>query len=1818
MSTESATVDTKKSSFEPSKTQVDSQSTAVAVDPLDSTTRELQSTVDSSSVQDETLDLQQLADQFQFKATAQKDAMTVPSSIDVPDPVADPEASENHVFSSSGYVMDKGDMRELKAVDGIKAVQSDPAKLDQIIKSGKTGWTRWGSGFIVSGKLDPKSLGFLIPVMVNKSLTVAGKWMPIQVDYSQSATLLDAGQFQKLKTNLSDKQQGYYDRSKVKVTNINLNGGTKINEDSSVNDAQDASLLGQLGAFAARNSRFVRGQLQDQVDGMDTSSLAINKEDSKDATVEGTLGNMAAAFKNIAANYLSDFFPDTGFALQSTVITGVGTLVDYKGVFQLIDGQQGVEICSSFKVGTDDQNEVTYLGSSIAAVKNLELGNEIFKVQLNSTDELLHLDGNGAHLWLTGSDWAFSVLGNDIPVAAAGNFYYDLSNKGFYGNFEDIPLNLDLFGVSLVFQFAGIHLDQSALKIGSVKSIIDQLILFDSIKAGPTELELLHLDKGNLEIKGASSLATTQSLAIGGAVLENLGGDLVYSYKKGVSKVSVTNGNVKVTIAGFTAAVEGFSFDALRDELLFDSLTLEGTAFEKNLALEVTGFSIDSSDHYTFENAAGTIDTLSFLEGKIVLNNIEIGGSKDAGDLSLFASTAIEASDLSLIDELVIVNELSGTAAITSDLEEFHLAFNDFNATATIFDFTTTVTGLNYNQKEDQLTADNFTTDGELAGSSLHLSINGISYAHGKPMSFTNATGTLDQIALLEGKVKLSNITLSVENKGDDLELTGNSDLISESIAAKPIQIHSLSGTASFSHSKTEGTDISVAGLKLNATIFKADTVISDLNYSYKEKELTVKTFESIIPVLDKEVTFVAHQLSYKDGNLGLDSLTGTVDKISILEDKIAASNIELNLSDGLNKIIGSAEIVAQDLGTESLKIESLTGGIQVEKSDATTSISITNGAFAVDVLNFKGSGTGIDYDQTKNELKLNDLTLNGKVLGQDLSLGVKNLTKDESGFSFTSIEGKVSSLKLSYKELGTVETGDFNVFIEDNGGDLIINADFSITPTIASLNLGFATITNAATSLQFEYDSSKKGLDYHFEKVSAEQVTFDFWGSKNIGVANTISYDPKKGEFNAASAAISLKTPDALGGQELVFTALAIGISKDKVDYEKATAAWGGGALDLSVLKLKAPDSITLDKISDSIVINNLKATFNYDPIAASGGGDLRISKTGEISMDRMSATISSAQLSVIPESIPGLWPFELSIDVPLMPGLYGSFALGAKGIALAQIGGEVVYENKVLSLNLTATASATLIAYLKAAIKAGIPFLAEIQAYLKGSAIMGMEKAAFSLTKKYDFKDGVFSDKSTEGSYSLDLGAKMAVDAGISGKLFFFERTLYEVHIKTWDLGSTSISNEFKSLATADLTGGLKTSGFLEEGKTPEVPVSLKPKQYTQGLDELGKIIGINFDFAEAQPIVDGTFLTLLKDKAASQQKNLHSTFETDKYEGISKKLEAEYDQKRTDYITNASKLDIAKTDKFRDRLNALSDTYKEKSLKRTIKLYENDINHFNFKVANALYDRISELTIEDLTGKDPEIKDAAEFIESMETAAASKFTVIKTAADESRLQRLTKVDQVIENTEGGFIKDNFGFDISSLDVESDEVAFSSETKSVLASEIDHFNSRRLEFYYRSQADYSELSDQKDPIFIKKKLDNDIAIARTKMLNTSQELEAIKIKYSEENLVIKADERGSIKTFRESKEQYILRKRTQREDQIKIKEAAILASQSLLNKLETDKKSQIDAYRAVKSGWLQHHDYLKNQLNEASDPKDYLKIKEQIKDLGLIKPML
>jgi hypothetical protein len=1816
MSTESATVDTKKIAFEASKTKVDAQSTAVAVESVDSTARDLQSAADASPTQDVAVDLQQLADQFQFKSTTQDDAVVSQDSMGVQDPVADPEATQNHVFSSLGFVMDKGDMRELDAVDGIKAAEKDPEKLDKIIKSGKTGWTRWGSGFIVSGKLDPKSLGFLIPVMVNKSLTAAGKWMPVQVDYSQSSTLLNPGQLQKLKASLADRQQGYFDTSKVKITNVNLNEGKKINTDTSVNDAKDASLLGQVGAFAARNSRFVRGQLQDRVDGMDTSNLAINPDVSKEEPREGSIGNMAAAFKIIAGTYLSEFFPDTGFTLQSTSITGVGTLVDYKGVFELIQGQQGVEICSSFNVGTNDQNDVTYLGSSIAPISALELGNEIFKVKLNSTDELFHLDGNGTNLWLTASSWAFSFLGNDFPVAAAGNFYYNLADKGFYGNFEGIPLNLDLFGVSLVFQFAGIHLDQSELKIGSVKSMIDQLILFDKIKAGPTELELLNLDSGNLEIKGASSLVTTQSLTIGGAVLENLGGNLEYSYKKGVSKVSVANGHVKINIAGFTGTVEGFNFDALKDQLSFDSLKLEGTAFEKALALEVTGFKIDNSDNYTFEKALGTIDTLAFINGSILLNNIEIGGSKGAGALSLFASTDIEASDLSLIDNLVIINELTGNAGIITNLEEFNLTFKDFNATATIYDFTTSITGLNYDQKEDQLTADNFTTDGEIDGAKLRVSMNDISYSHGNPMTFTDGTGTLDQISLLQGKVQLNSITLSVANKGDDLELIGSSDIVSEAIGIEPIQINSLSGTASFSHSRKEGTNISVKGLQVDATIFQSSTLISDLNYNYKEKELSIKTFESKINILDKEVTFVAHQFSYKEGKLGMESLTGTVDKITILEDKIAASNIELNATDGLDKIIGSAELTSQDIGNESLRLESLTGAIQVEKSDATTSISISNGAFAVDVLNFKGSGTGIDYDHPKNELKFTDLTLNGKVLGQDLSLGVKDLTKNKSGFSFTSIEGKVSSLKLTYAELGTIETGDFNVLIEQNGADLKIKSDFSISPKIASLNLGFATVTDAATSLKFEYDSAKEGLDYHFGEVSAAQVTFDFWGSKNIGVADTINYDPKKGEFKAASASISLKTPEALGGRELVFTALKIGISKEKVDYEKATAAWGGGEVDFSVLKIKAPDSITLDKANEAIVINNLKATFSYDPVSAAGGGDLRISKTGQISLDRMSATISSSQISVIPESIPGLWPFELSIDVPIMPGLYGSFALGAKGAALANIGGEVSYENNVLSVNMTATSSAKLIAYLKAAIKAGIPFLAEIQAYLKGSAAMGLEKAAFSLTKKYDFKDGTFSDKSTEGSYSIDLGAKMSVDAGISGKLFFFERTLYEVHIKTWDLGSTSISNEFKSLASADLTGGLKTSGFLEEGKTPEVPISIKPKKYTKGLQALSEIIGINFSFSDAKPIIDGSFLELLKVKAASQQKDLESTFEADKYETTTKKLGTEYDKKREDYTTNASKLDFVKNDKFRDQLNTLNNIYKEKSLKRIVKLYESDINNYNFMVANSLYDRISELNIEDLTSKDPEIKDASDFIDKIEAEAASKFIVTKTAANNSRVKRLTEVDQVIEKTEGGFIKENFGFDLSSLDSASNEETVSPESKEILKSELESFNSKRIEFYYRNHADYLELNWQKEPVFIEKKLDDDISIINVKVSTTYSELEAVKRDYSEENLLIKAQERWSIKNLKESKEQYIVRKRAQRESNIKIKEAAITSSIDYLSRLATDKENQIHQYKAVKSGWLARHDYLKNQVNKASSPKDYQKIKEQIKDLGLVKP--
>lgn len=1630
MSTETKISKTQSDSFDTTKQKVDAQAgEPISANSIDTDTTDLSATLDASpQVADSDSD-QSLADLFAFSAFG--DVTSQDTTIEVTDDKIIDLGLLNHTYTAKGFVMDKGSLRDIKAVDEIKSGESDPSNLADVIKAGKSGSGFWKTSFMLPGSLDPKSLGFLVPVLVEKSGLAGNNWMPIKIDYENSRDLLNPKQFDKFKGSLLDQQEGYFDKSKVKVTNTNLNKGAKINKDDSVNEAKDSSILGKIGSFAAKNSRFVRGKMQEQLDAKDPEALAMNSDSDDSSELEGTIGKMASAFKVIASTYLTNFFPDTSFKLLDTNITGLGTFIEYSGMFQLIEGQDAVKITSSFNVETHDKNDVSYLGSSIEPISGLEIGNDYLKVKLINTGELFHTNGDQFKLKLDAPNWLFSILGKEFAVATAGNFYYDLNSKGFYGSFENLELGLSLFGTDSVFKFIGLGLTNNAIQVKDITSELSEFLLFDTLNLGPTTLSLLDIDSPAMRVSGSSELATNAPINFGGIELSEFGGAVSFDYQKGAKEVRISNGKASFKVGDFVGKIEDFSYSSKDNTLKAGSILVNGNLYDKEISLSITDFQITSQNLATFKHAEGSLSEVTFLEGKLKAKDIVISGSKSADQINLKASSILEAERLALADDSLALDNLTGSVVLSTDLKESNITLSEVNGLASMYAYTAAVNNLSYDYKEDNLLVSRASFNGKIAEGDFSLSVNNLSYSKDKGIDFKSVIGNLKGQSLFNNKVKLEEAKLSATKEGEALKLNGSSAIVAEEISAGPVTLNKMSGKAEFSHNKAEGTNISVSNFNMDATLFDTVFSLENLNYDYKSKKISNEKATALITVLGEEVTLTALGLSYQNSSVSLTSLKGTLTNLPLLDGKVQVSNVILSAADDLSTLSGSAAISASNLGNDTIKLNNIAGDVTVNKTEETSSISLANGSFSATALGFTGSGADIIYNDDNKTLTAKNAQLDGTLLGKTISVTAKDLKASKEGIDFSSIKGDLPAMELDFFSLGKASISSIPIELVKNGENVEVKVIASLAASIPSIALGVANIADAGAAINFSYNSKEKGIDYSFGEVSAADVKFNFWGQNEIGHAKTITYDKATNTFKAATAAINIKAPESISSSALIFTASQIELSKEGFNYEKAGAEWTGGEVNFDPFKLKAPNSIVIDKTTDSVLISGFQASFTSDLIGASGKASFRISNTGQLSAESISATIQTPTVQLLPEKIPGIWPFELRVDAPIVPGLHGTFALGAKGNAAVKVGGTIEHANNELVVTVEAMPSAALEIYLKAALTAGIPLLAEIQAYLKGSAKAAAKAdSKISYSRTYSLVDNKMVHTKSDGNYSLNFDVSMALDAGINARILFWERNLYELNIKTWQLGTTEFSNTFGTFNSTELTPtSIAPKGFLESGKTPKIPLSAKPKGYTQGLVDIGNKFNMNLlnaDTATSEAELNN-MISNVKKESNTKSKDLLSRFKISKEErtylpeqllarnnDISDKEISKLVELRTNFETSITEnfggangtdgFDLAA---YQAKLKEFETNFSNE----VAVVYARDISIFDYRVADEIFAQISALNYKDLIGSDkqPMITNGVDFIHQIESKAESKMAEFKICAEENRRINLLTIDEV-----------------------------------------------------------------------------------------------------------------------------------------------------------------------------------------------------------------
>jgi hypothetical protein len=212
----------------------------------------------------------------------------------------------------------------------------------------------------------------------------------------------------------------------------------------------------------------------------------------------------------------------------------------------------------------------------------------------------------------------------------------------------------------------------------------------------------------------------------------------------------------------------------------------------------------------------------------------------------------------------------------------------------------------------------------------------------------------------------------------------------------------------------------------------------------------------------------------------------------------------------------------------------------------------------------------------------------------------------------------------------------------------------------------------------------------------------------------------------------------------------------------------------------------------------------------------------------------------------IPFGWPIETGFFVTIPAGpvpISGGVSIGLDGAVPMALNATMNYTGDEFKVGGKVELNPKISFYVKVYAGAGTPLLVYIGGYIKGAAeaqatgsmgISGTAKAA---------DDFAFSE--ILGSYSLSADFVAKLSAGIEVRaLYFFNKELFEVVVKEWNLGTSSMAGEYDFLqnnATSLLSGSALFSDVNNKNKDaaaagiPIPEVELRTKAFSGALQEL-----------------------------------------------------------------------------------------------------------------------------------------------------------------------------------------------------------------------------------------------------------------------------------------------------------------------------------------------------------------------------------------------
>ena len=693
-----------------------------------------------------------------------------------------------------------------------------------------------------------------------------------------------------------------------------------------------------------------------------------------------------------------------------------------------------------------------------------------------------------------------------------------------------------------------------------------------------------------------------------------------------------------------------------------------------------------------------------------------------------------------------------------------------------------------------------------------------------------------DNIKITEG-LEVSNPKLVVSHEGENYNVIASGG-ISLSMEIPNAELSAQGGVeATYNTQTAKFSSPKLSNAEISASLFGGNLELSASEIDYSDGVFTAKSGSATLKHFDVNSNIEDLTFSKKDGF--------DWSKIEINVDKEIGVGGVVSIENASGMVKGKSENYAYEISGDLGVNVPLPDGFSLEASgnvivsgnpiENDYNVSV-NGDGEInmslgDVI--KANAKQISFDKSKEELSAGSASLSLNLFQNKNSADLKSLkVSKKDGVDWDSATFKFDKIGLD----GLVSVKDVVATVKGKNDNYEKNAEGTLD--LDSNLIPGTTINAEGIQVSMNVKDGKWSFGLNGDRLSVIMLN----DSLKL-ISSKLRYENKKFEMETLEAFLSLpgRTIQAEGSNVI--------IEKDNIDWDQIKFPVPKILPKLGPLEFDNGDAIIKGKKESYALGLDVKSSFeseNINWLSAEGKASLlwnyREKKLPEVTEYDLNVNAKSPK---IPDAFlpPGTWPISFSLVMPFAAGPVPMEAeVGFEASAGASLGlsGSIKKMGDSTNISAQGTGNAEVVISIVGSVGVGSKYLVKLAGFLKGSAIAN---AGLSLGLNGEINNE-FNFVSLEGDYSVDANFMAKLSAGLEAKaLLIFQKTLYEVTLKKWELGSSKKEGKYDFLENKEkesqTTGLFKGRNISKDDLNNAPEVQHNTKEYLQAMEKFSKIL-------------------------------------------------------------------------------------------------------------------------------------------------------------------------------------------------------------------------------------------------------------------------------------------------------------------------------------------------------------------------------------------